>query len=119
VALTSVFERLDGHEQVIFGNDPASGLRAIVGIHSTALGPALGGTRFFPYASEADALVDVLHLSQAMSYKNSLAGLDHGGGKAVIIGDPNSHKSEDLLLAYGRLVESLAGRYITACDVGT
>ena len=119
MALTSEFERLDGHEQVIFGSDPATGLRAIVGIHSTALGAALGGTRFFPYASEADALVDVLHLSQAMSYKNSLAGLDHGGGKAVIIGDPNSLKSEDLLLAYGRLVESLGGRYITACDVGT
>ncbi len=119
MALTSVFERLDGHEQVIFGNDPASGLRAIVGIHSTALGPALGGTRFFPYANETDALVDVLHLSQAMSYKNSLAGLDHGGGKAVIIGDPTRDKTEDLLLAYGRLVESLGGRYITACDVGT
>ncbi len=90
-----------------------------MGIHSTALGPALGGTRFYPYADEAAALIDVLHLSRAMSYKNALAGLDHGGGKAVIIGDPSAIKTPELLLAYGRLVESLAGRYVTACDVGT
>ncbi|MEO8329823.1 MAG: Glu/Leu/Phe/Val dehydrogenase dimerization domain-containing protein [Candidatus Nanopelagicales bacterium] len=114
-----VFEQFEGHEQVVFGSDLATGLRAIVAIHSTALGPALGGTRFFPYASETDALVDVLHLSKAMSYKNALAGLDHGGGKAVIIGDPQRLKTNELLRAYGRLIESLAGRYITACDVGT
>jgi valine dehydrogenase (NAD+) len=107
------------HEQVVFGADDAAGLRAIIGIYSTTLGPALGGTRFHPYPSEADALADVLDLSRAMAYKNALAGLDHGGGKAVIIGDPATDKSEELLLAYGRLVESLGGRYVTACDVGT
>jgi valine dehydrogenase (NAD+) len=107
------------HEQVIFGADDATGLRAIVGIYSTALGPALGGTRFHPYPSEDDALADVLDLSRAMAYKNSLAGLDHGGGKAVIIGDPVKDKTEPLLLAYGRFIDSLAGRYVTAADVGT
>lgn len=107
------------HEQVVFCQDPASGLKAIIAIHSTALGPALGGTRFFPYASEADALRDVLRLSEGMTYKNALAGLDLGGGKAVIIGDPKSDKSEAQLRAFGRFVESLNGRYITACDVGT
>jgi valine dehydrogenase (NAD+) len=114
-----VFERASGHEQVVFCHDQASRLRAIVAIYSTALGPALGGTRFYPYDSEADALADVLNLSKAMTYKNALAGLDHGGGKAVIIGDPAVDKSEALLRAYGRFVEGLAGRYITACDVGT
>jgi valine dehydrogenase (NAD+) len=108
-----------GHEQVVFCNDAESGLRAIIAIHSTALGPALGGTRFYPYASEQDALADVLALSTGMSYKNSLAGLDLGGGKAVIIGDPRTDKTEALLRAYGRFVESLGGRYLTACDVGT
>ena len=107
------------HEQVIFGADDATGLRAIVGIYSTALGPALGGTRFHPYPSEDDALADVLDLSRAMAYKNSLAGLGHGGGKAVIIGDPVKDKTEPLLLAYGRFIDSLAGRYVTAADVGT
>jgi valine dehydrogenase (NAD+) len=107
------------HEQVVFCRDEPSGLRAIIAIHSTALGPALGGTRFHPYASEEDALADVLHLSRAMSYKNALAGLDHGGGKAVILGDPARDKTEMLLRAYGRFVQSLGGRYITACDVGT
>ncbi len=107
------------HEQVVFCHDEASGLKAIIGIYSTALGPALGGTRFYPYASEADALQDVLNLSQGMAYKNALAGLDLGGGKAVIIGDPNTLKSEALLRAYGRFVQSLNGRYFTACDVGT
>jgi len=91
----------------------------IVGIYSTALGPALGGTRFHPYASEDAALADVLELSRAMAYKNALAGLDHGGGKAVIIGDPVADKTEDLLLAYGRFLESLGGSYVTAADVGT
>ena len=107
------------HEQVVFCNDPESGLRAIIATHSTALGPALGGTRFYPYASEADAVADALRLSAAMSYKNSLAGLDLGGGKAVIIGDPRTDKTEALLRAYGRFVEALGGRYLTACDVGT
>jgi len=107
------------HEQVVFCNDPESGLRAIIAIHSTALGPALGGTRFYPYASEEAALTDVLALSAGMTYKNSLAGLDLGGGKAVIIGDPHKDKTEALLRAYGRFVEALGGRYLTACDVGT
>ena len=98
---------------------PPPGLRAIIAIHSTALGPALGGTRFYPYASTADALADVLDLSRGMSYKAALAGLDLGGGKAVIIGDPATLKSEALLRAYGRFVQSLGGRYYTACDVGT
>ncbi|GAA3157357.1 Glu/Leu/Phe/Val dehydrogenase dimerization domain-containing protein [Blastococcus jejuensis] len=108
-----------GHEQVVFCSDPESGLRAIIAIHSTALGPALGGTRFYPYASEAAALADVLALARGMTYKNSLAGLDLGGGKAVIIGDPRTDKTEPLLRAYGRFVEALGGRYLTACDVGT
>ena len=107
------------HEQVVFGADDETGLRVIVGIYSTALGPALGGTRFYPYAGEAAALSDVLELSRAMAYKNALAGLDHGGGKAVIIGDPAVDKTEALLLAYGRFLDALGGRYVTACDVGT
>ncbi|HVE27775.1 MAG TPA: Glu/Leu/Phe/Val dehydrogenase dimerization domain-containing protein [Sporichthya sp.] len=107
------------HEQVVFCQDTATGLRAIIAIFSTQLGPALGGTRFYPYQDEASALEDVLRLSRAMAYKNALAGLDHGGGKAVIIGDPAQLKSEALLRAYGRFVESLNGRYVTACDVGT
>jgi valine dehydrogenase (NAD+) len=114
-----VFDRGTGHEQVTFWNDPASGLRAIIAIYSTALGPALGGTRFYPYASEDEALADVLNLSRAMAYKAACAGLDLGGGKAVIIGDPGRDKNEVLLRSYGRFVESLGGRYYTACDVGT
>ncbi len=114
-----VFELGAEHEQVVFCNDHATGLRAIVAIHSTALGPALGGTRFYPYASTDDAIVDALNLSRGMSYKAALAGLDLGGGKAVIIGDPAQLKSEALLRAYGRFVQSLDGRYFTACDVGT
>jgi valine dehydrogenase (NAD+) len=116
---TGVFERGTGHEQVVFCHDQATGLRAIIAIYSTALGPALGGTRFYPYASEQDALDDVLNLSKGMAYKAALAGLDLGGGKAVIIGDPARLKSEALLRAYGRFVETLHGRYYTACDVGT
>ena len=107
------------HEQVVFCHDQESGLKAIIAVHSTALGPALGGTRFYPYASTADAVTDVLNLSRGMSYKNALAGLDLGGGKAVIIGDPQTDKNEALLRAYGRFVQSLNGRYYTACDVGT
>jgi valine dehydrogenase (NAD+) len=117
--MTDVFERGAEHEQVVFCHDPASGLRAIIAIHNTALGPGLGGTRFYPYASTDDALRDVLNLSRGMTYKNALAGLDLGGGKAVIIGDPATGKTEQLLRAYGRFVQSLNGRYYTACDVGT
>ena len=108
-----------GHEQVVFCHDRPTGLRAIIAIYSTALGPALGGTRFHPYPTTAAALADVLALSEAMAYKNALAGLDHGGGKAVILGDPHAVKTEGVLRAYGRFVESLHGRYYTACDVGT
>jgi valine dehydrogenase (NAD+) len=107
------------HEQVVFCHDEATGLRAIIAIYSTALGPALGGTRFYPYGSEDEALDDVLNLSKGMAYKNALADLDLGGGKAVIIGDPAAVKTEGLLRAYGRFVQSLHGRYFTACDVGT
>ncbi|HKS43560.1 MAG TPA: Glu/Leu/Phe/Val dehydrogenase dimerization domain-containing protein [Amycolatopsis sp.] len=116
--MTEIFGHT-GHEQVVFCQDAATGLKAIIAVHSTALGPALGGTRFYPYPSESDALADVLALAKGMSYKNALAGLDFGGGKAVIIGDPATLKSEALLRAYGRFVQSLGGRYITACDVGT
>ena len=114
-----VFELGAEHEQVVFCNDHATGLKAIVAIHSTALGPGLGGTRFYPYATTADAIRDVLNLSRGMSYKAALAGLDLGGGKAVIIGDPMKDKTEALLRAYGRFVQAIGGRYYTACDVGT
>jgi len=117
--MSDVFELGHEHEQVVFAHDPGTGLKAIIAIHSTALGPALGGTRFHPYASTSDALRDVLNLSRGMSYKAALAGLDLGGGKAVIIGDPTTAKSEPLLRAYGRQVQALGGRYYTACDVGT
>ena len=109
----------EGHEQIVYGYDKVSGLKAIIAIHSTALGPALGGTRFFPYENEDDALEDVLRLSKGMTHKAAAAGLDLGGGKAVIIGDPRKHKSERLFRAYGRIVDSLRGRYVTAEDVGT
>ncbi len=115
----AVFDQVEGHEEVVYFNDPSSGLRAIIAIHSTALGPALGGTRFYPYGSEEAALHDVLRLSKGMTYKAAAAGLDLGGGKAVIIGDPKRLKSEELLRTFGRFVESLGGRYITAEDVGT
>jgi valine dehydrogenase (NAD+) len=113
------FARFDGHEQVVFVRDDEAGLQAIIAIHSTRLGPSLGGTRFRAYLDEDAALTDVLRLSRAMTYKAACAGLDHGGGKAVIIGDPAAVRSEALLRAYGRAIESLGGRYITACDVGT
>ncbi|WP_042371687.1 Glu/Leu/Phe/Val dehydrogenase dimerization domain-containing protein [Streptacidiphilus neutrinimicus] len=109
----------DSHEQVVLCHDRDTGLKAVIAIHSTALGPALGGTRFHPYATEEEAVQDALNLSRGMSYKNAMAGLDLGGGKAVIIGDPNKIKTEALLRAYGRFVQSLGGRYVTACDVGT
>jgi leucine dehydrogenase len=108
-----------GHEEVVHGFDPESGLQTIIAIHSTALGPALGGTRFYPYGSETEALEDVLRLSKGMSLKAAAAGLDLGGGKAIIIGDHRKMKSERLWRAYGRVVDSLQGRYITAEDVGT
>jgi leucine dehydrogenase len=116
----TVFSQLgDEHEEVVFFHDPPSGLRAIVAIHSTALGPALGGTRFYPFPSEEAALRDVLRLARGMTYKAAAPGLDLGGGKAVIIGDPRRDKTEELLRAYGRFIESLCGRYVTAEDVGT
>ncbi|HEY5833981.1 Leu/Phe/Val dehydrogenase [Streptomyces sp.] len=118
--LTKLFRsEQGGHEQVVLCQDRASGLKAVIALHSTALGPALGGTRFHAYASDDEAVEDALNLARGMSYKNAMAGLDHGGGKAVIIGDPDTLKSEALLLAYGRFVASLGGRYVTACDVGT
>ncbi len=107
-----------GHEQVIFHQDPASGLRVIAAIHSRVLGPAMGGARWRAYASEAEALTDVLRLSRAMTYKSAVAGLRIGGGKAVILGDPAA-KTTAQLHAYGRFVDSLGGRYITTTDVGT
>ena len=109
----------DGFEQVVFAHDAATGLRAIVAIHSTVLGPALGGTRFWPFTTEEEALIDVCRLAQGMTYKHAAAGLDQGGGKAVIIGDPSTARSDELILAYGRFVDGLGGRYVTAEDVGT
>ncbi len=113
------FEKLYsmGHEEVIFLSDPSCGLKAIIAIHDTTLGPALGGTRMWPYATEEDAIEDVLRLSKGMTYKAAVSGLNLGGGKAVIIGDPKSDKSEALFRSYGRYIESLNGRYITAEDV--
>ena len=116
----AVFDTLDGeYEQVVFFHDPPTGLRAIVAIHSTTLGPSLGGTRFYPFQSEDEALRDVLRLARGMTFKAAAAGLDLGGGKAVIVGDPKRIKSEELLRTYGRFIETLGGRYITAEDIGT
>src|SRR6516165_4379249 len=109
----------DGHELVVFGHDARTGLRAIIAIHSTALGSAAGGCRMWPYASTSEAVADVLRLSRGMSYKNAMAELPLGGGKAVIMGDSLKSKTPALFEAFGRLVDSLAGRYITAEDVGT
>lgn len=109
----------DHHEQIVFGSDEASGLRAIIAIHDSRRGPALGGLRIYPYACEADALTDVLRLSRGMTYKSALADLPLGGGKAVIIADPRHDKTPELLRAMGRLVDTLGGRYITAEDSGT
>jgi valine dehydrogenase (NAD+) len=106
-------------EQVSFTADPATGLRAIVAVDSTVLGPSLGGTRFLPYESEHAAFLDVLRLARGMTYKHAVAGNDLGGGKGVIIGDPSTLRSDELLLAYGRFIDRLGGRYITAEDVGT
>src|SRR5829696_1272557 len=118
-AVAPIFEQFAGHEQVVFCRDEPTGLCAIIAIHSTALGPALGGTRFYPYADEQSAVADVLALARGMTYKAAAAGLDLGGGKAVIIGDPRRLRTEALLRAYGRFVQSLNGRYLTACDFGT
>jgi leucine dehydrogenase len=107
-----------GHEQIVFCNDPATGLKAIIGIHNTVLGPALGGTRMWAYTSESEALTDVLRLSRGMTYKAAISGLNLGGGKAVIIGDSRTLKNEALMRRFGSFVDSLGGKYITAEDVG-
>lgn len=107
------------YEQVVFCQDEQSGLKAIIAIHDTTLGPALGGTRMWTYASEEDAIIDALRLARGMTYKNAAAGLNLGGGKTVIIGDPRKDKNEEMFRAFGRYIQSLNGRYITAEDVGT
>ena len=115
-----VFDRIgDEYEQIVYCHDRTTSLQAIIAVHSTRLGPALGGTRFYPYATEQAALNDVLRLARGMTYKAAAAGLDLGGGKAVILGAPATTRSEGLLRAYARFVDSLGGRYITAEDVGT
>src|SRR5712675_2303233 len=108
-----------GHEQLVLCHDPAAGYRGIIAIHSTVLGPALGGTRFWNYQSDRAALIDALRLARGMTYKAAVAGLNLGGGKSVIIGDNRTTRREALFRAHGRHVESLKGRYITAEDVGT
>ena len=115
-----IFETLDtfGHEQVVFCHNKDAGLKAIIAIHNTVLGPGLGGLRMWPYKTEQDALNDVLRLSRGMTYKNAVAGLNIGGAKGVIIGDPATDKSEALFRSFGKFVDSLGGRYITAEDVG-
>ncbi len=117
----SVFSHnaFDGHEQVVFCHDRATGLKAIIAVHNRHLGPALGGCRMYPYADDEEALRDVLRLSRGMTYKSALAGLPLGGGKSVIIGDPFRGKSEALMRAMGRFIDSLGGRYIGAEDSGT
>jgi leucine dehydrogenase len=116
-----VFEKLAEfrYEQLVFCHDKATGLRAIIAVHDTTLGPALGGCRMYPYASEDDAIVDVLRLARGMTYKAAASGLNLGGGKSVIIGDPRTGKSEALFRSFGRYIETLGGRYIVAEDVGT
>src|SRR5512143_3792694 len=108
-----------GHEQLVLCQDSASGYRGIIAVHSTVLGPALGGTRFWNYASDDEAIVDALRLARRITYKNAVAGLNLGGGKSVIIGDNKTADREMIFRAHGRFVESLGGRYITAEDVGT
>lgn len=116
-----IFESIEhrDHEQVVFCSDRATGLKGIIAIHNTVLGPALGGLRMWPYKSDEEALDDVLRLSHGMTYKAAISGLNLGGGKAVIIGDPRTMKSESFFRSFGRFVEGLGGRYITAEDVGT
>ncbi len=108
----------DEHEQVVFCNDKDTGLKAIIGIHNTVLGPALGGTRMWQYTSEWEALNDVLRLSRGMTFKSAITGLNLGGGKAVIIGDAKTQKTPELMIRFGEFVHSLGGKYITAEDVG-
>jgi leucine dehydrogenase len=108
-----------GHEQVVFCSDPATGLRSIIAVHDTTLGPGLGGVRMWSYPNEEAALTDVLRLSQGMTYKAAVAGVNFGGGKSVIIGDPAKDKTEALLRAHGRFIQTLGGRYIPGVDVGT
>ena len=108
----------DNHEQVVFCQDKDTGLKAIIGVHSTVLGPALGGTRMWPYSSESEALIDVLRLSRGMTYKSAITGLNLGGGKAVIIGDAKTQKTPELMLKFAEFVHRLGGTYITAEDVG-
>ncbi len=107
------------HEEMVFCNDNATGLKAIICVHNTVLGPGLGGTRFYNYTNDQDAITDVLRLARGMSYKSSIAGLNLGGAKAVIIGDPNKLRSEAFFRKFGRFIENLNGKYITAEDVGT
>jgi leucine dehydrogenase len=116
-----IFNQMEafGHKKIVYCSDPDTGLKAIIAIHDTTLGPALGGTRMWAYKSEADALHDVLRLSKSMTYKSSIAGLNLGGGKAVIIGDSRKDKTEALLRKFGRFIKNLAGEFITAEDVGT
>lgn len=117
----SVFSKLEksGHQKVVYCSDPDTGLKAIIAVHDTTLGPALGGTRMFAYKSETEALSDVLRLSRSMTYKAAITGLNLGGGKAVIIGDSRTQKSEALMRRFGRFIENLNGSFITAEDVGT
>jgi leucine dehydrogenase len=120
LAENPVVERMSqyNHEQLLFCNDNATGLKAIIAVHNTTLGPALGGTRMWAYNNELEALTDVLRLSRGMTYKNSISGLNLGGGKAVIIGDARKNKNEALMRRFGKFVNSLGGKYITAEDVG-
>ncbi|MGN1402129.1 MAG: Glu/Leu/Phe/Val dehydrogenase dimerization domain-containing protein [Bacillus sp. (in: firmicutes)] len=114
-----LFEQINGHEQVLFCNDPATGLKAIIAIHDTTLGPALGGCRMFPYPTMDKALEDVLRLSKGMTYKCAASDVDFGGGKAVIIGNPATDKSPELFRALGQFIQSLGGRFYTGTDLGT
>jgi phenylalanine dehydrogenase len=119
VQQNDIFRKISNHEQVMFCNDPASGLQAIIAIHDTTLGPALGGTRMFPYENVDAALKDALRLADGMTHKCAAAGLDFGGGKEVIIGDPQQGKTPHLLRAFGQYVDSLNGRFYTGTDMGT
>ena len=119
--VNSVLDQLSaaGHKKVVFCNDPDTGLKAIIAVHDTTLGPALGGTRMWSYVSEAEALEDVLRLSRGMTYKAAITGLNIGGGKAVIIGDSRKGKSEAMMRSYGRFIKNMNGEFITAEDLGT
>ncbi len=116
-----IFEYMEkyDYEQLVMCQDRESGLKAIIAIHDTTLGPALGGTRMWTYQSEAEAIEDALRLAKGMTYKAAAAGLNLGGGKTVIMGDPRKDKNEAMFRAFGRFIQGLNGRYITAEDVGT